>query len=598
MDLGAKITAAGTSFALYSKSAEAVTLCLAANGEEQEHICARDGDIWRVFVPEARAGQRYAWLIASRRLRCPYGKAFDGEWALLLDESFDWGQDRLPRTPLAQTLIYETHVRGFTQQHAAVPVEQRGTYLGLTDPGVIAHLKKIGVTAVELLPIAELVDEPALVARGLCNYWGYNPIGYFAPAARYRASHTPGDEVREFKAMVKALHAAGLEVYLDVVYNHTAEGEAQLPALSFRGIDNRSYYRFNPDGSLVNHTGCGNTLDASQPAVQALVLDSLRYWAEVMHVDGFRFDLATVLGRQTPGSASDAFNRHAPLLEAIRNDSVLSQRKLIAEPWDSHTYQLGNFPAPFYEWNDRFRDHARRFWRQEPLVARPLAEALSGNLPRSLDFVTAHDGFCLLDLVSYEHKHNLANGEDNRDGTDENHSSNHGEEGPSPSPAVNAARLTQRKNLLATLFFSRGVPMLLGGDEIGRTQNGNNNAYCQDNATSWYDWQHQDNAFAAFVARLASARRQLDRSGPVSLLRYDGAAMSEDDWNNSITMSFALRFGDASFVAFNASPVALDFVLPPGEWDVLIDTVNDDKRVQTRQTIVGAASLQALQRRA
>ena len=438
--------------------------------------------------------------------------------SLVVDPSFDWAGDAHPRIPWSRTVIYETHLKGFTARHPDVPPELRGTYLGFAQPAVIDYLKRLGVTAVEFLPLHAFIDDDFLQRRGLRNYWGYNSLGFFAPEGRYSSGGDGGDQVCEFKELVKALHRAGIEVILDVVYNHSAEGGNLGPTLSFRGIDNAVYYRlFEPNPRFYyDVTGTGNSLDTSHPVVRRMIVDSLRDWVEEMHVDGFRFDLAPALGRDADGRSEEA-----GFLDSLRDEPALAGAKLIAEPWDlgEFGYRLGQFPYGWSEWNDRFRDAARRFWRGEDDFAGELAARMSGSPDifgvagrtslASINFVTAHDGFTLRDLVSYERKHNLANGELNRDGSDHNYSYNHGIEGETTDPAVAAARDRRVRNLLATLFLSRGVPMLLAGDEIGRSQQGNNNAYCQDNETSWLDWACLEcsEPLRAFTASLIALRR-------------------------------------------------------------------------------------------
>jgi glycogen operon protein len=421
--------------------------------------------------------------------------------SVVIDASFDWERDQRLSTPWANTIIYEAHIKGFTELNTDVPPNLRGTYRGFTHPAVVAHFQDLGVTAIELLPVHAFVDDDFLVRRGLRNFWGYKTLGYFAPEARYSSAGNGGEQVREFKEMVKALHRAGLEVILDVVYNHTAESGSFGPTLSYRGIDNVVYYRlFQPEKRFYDDvTGTGNTLNAAHPQVRRLILDSLRYWVEDMHIDGFRFDLAPALARDEHG-----FSKDSPLFQAIQRDPILSTVKLIAEPWDlgDGGYRLGDFPSGWSEWNDRFRNAARRFWKGDLGMVAELSARVSGSEDifassgrshyASINFVTAHDGFTLMDLVSYERKHNLDNGELNRDGSDYNASWNHGTEGESNDPTINLMRLRDIKNLIGTLLLSRGVPMLLAGDEFGRTQLGNNNAYCQDNPISWLSWQHSE----------------------------------------------------------------------------------------------------------
>jgi glycogen operon protein len=519
---------------------------------------------------------------------------------VVVDTSFDWGEDIPPRTSWQDTLIYETHVRGMTMRHPEVPPELRGTYAGLATPPVITHLKSLGVTAVELLPVQFSVTEPWLARSGLTNYWGYSPIGYFAPQARYAAG---ADPVAEWKQMVKTLHAAGIEVIVDVVYNHTAEGDHRGPALCYRGIDNPGFYRLRPDdlGRYVDWTGTGNTVDITQPWALQVVMDSLRYWVTEMHVDGFRFDLATVLGR-----IGESFQRRAGFFAAVSQDPVLRGVKLIAEPWDlgPHGYQLGEFPRGWGEWNGRFRDVIRDFWRDSGGLVDDLAAALTGSAElfgrrgpgASINFITSHDGFTLADLVSHDHKHNLANKEENEDGENHNRSWNSGAEGPTDDPEILALRRRRVRSLLTTLFISQGVPTLLGGDEIGRTQGGNNNAYCQDNEISWYDWEGMDSELVAFTQRLSAFRRQhpvLRRTGwltgrtqadglpDVGWFTPEGKPMDGPDWevDYARTLSVFLNAfeGDSSLLAyFNGRPASHPFTIPPSlagrAWNVEITT--------------------------
>ncbi len=522
--LGASYDGTGTNFALFSEVATRVQLCLFDDLgiETRVLLPERTGHVWHGYLPQCAAGQRYAFRVfgpydPSAGHRCdpeqllidPYARQIDGRICTVVDNTFDWGDDLRPQTSLSRTVIYETHVKGFTATHPDIPEDIRGTYAGLGHPAALAHLKRLGVTAIELLPIQQFLHERFLREKGLKNYWGYAPIGFFAPHAEYRATNDP---VRELKTTIKALHAAGIEVILDVVYNHTGEGGPDEVATCFRGIDNRAYYRLAPADRrrYIDYTGTGNTLDIRNPWVLQLVMDSLRYWVEEMHVDGFRFDLAPALSREP-----DTPHPQSGFLRAAQQDPVLSTVKLIAEPWDlgPDGYQLGRFPMQWAEWNGRYRDSIRDFWRGAKGMLGELACRVSGSADifghrrpyASINFITAHDGFTLADLVSYEQKHNEANLENNRDGHDDNRSSNYGVEGRTDDPAILEVRKRQRKNYLATLLLSQGVPMLLGGDELGRTQHGNNNAYCQDNETSWFDW-NADEELIEWTRRLIELR--------------------------------------------------------------------------------------------
>lgn len=603
--LGATWDGEGTNFALYSHVAAAVELCLFGGPDGQAEVerlrlPERTGDVWHGYLPDVRPGQCYGYRVHGRYapeegVRCnpakllldPYARAIAGtvHWddslygytigdpnedlsmdprdsapavpkCVVVDDAFQWEDDRPPGIPWQRTVIYECHVKGMTIRHPDVPEALRGTYLGLATDAVIDHLKALGVTTLELLPIQHFVSERPLVERGLSNYWGYNTIGFFAPDARY-ATGRLGQQVTEFKSMVKRLHRAGIEVLIDVVYNHTGEGNHLGPTLCFRGIDNAAYYRLAPEHPryYVDWSGCGNTWNANHERALQLVVDSLRYWAIEMHVDGFRFDLAPVLGR-----SDGRFDPHAVFFQIVQQDPVLSRLKLIAEPWDlgPEGYQVGRFPSGWVEWNDQFRDTVRRFWRGDPGHLGVVASRLSGSSDlfgargpfASVNFVTCHDGLTLRDLVTYDAKHNEANGEDNRDGADENFSRNWGVEGPTNVPRVVNLRQRMMRNFLATLAFSQGVPMLSHGDEIGRTQRGNNNAYCQDNEISWLDWSlHQEERellkFARAVFQLRAAnpvfrRRHFFRgraaqpSGTkdVTWLRLDGREMTAADWQD------------------------------------------------------------------
>jgi isoamylase len=594
----------GTNFSLFSENASHVELCLFDEQDRETRVplTERTAFNWHGYLPGVGPGQRYAYRVhgewnpgaghrfnPSKLLIDPYAKAIEGEVAwdvasvlpydpddpgadltrdptddadampksVVVDPGFDWEDDQPPATPWHQTLIYEVHVKGFTQRHPGVREDLRGTYAGLASDEAIAHLRSLGVTAVELLPVHHIIDEHALVERGLTNYWGYSSIGYFAPHARYAATGSRGEQVREFKGMVKALHRAGIEVILDVVYNHTAEGNHLGPMLAFKGIDNVSYYRTIPGDAryYMDFTGTGNSLNPVHPSVLRLIMDSLRFWVLEMHVDGFRFDLASALAREFY-----EVNRLSAFFDVIHQDPVLSQVKLIAEPWDVGPggYQVGNFPVLWTEWNGLYRDEMRDFWRGQAHGVAGFASRITGSSDlyerdgrrpfASINFITAHDGFTMADLVSYNGKHNEANLEDNRDGTDDNRSWNCGVEGPTDDPAVLALRERQHMNMLATLLLSQGVPMLLGGDEMGRSQGGNNNAYCQDNEISWFSWE-LDEAQArllVFTRRLIALRRAhpifrrrqffggetFNGSGlpDIRWFRPDGREMSRRDW--------------------------------------------------------------------
>ena len=564
LPLGIELADGGAYVSLQSTYADAVTLCLIddAGHETQIPIVERDARAWHAFIPGVGAGQRYGYRVSgpydpSRGLRFnpnkllidPYARAICGEVdygpaiygydmdnptqpsaldsaghvpvGVTVDEAFDWGDDRRPHVRMADSIIYEVHVKGFSARNPEVPTELRGTYAGLAHPASIAYLTQLGVTAVELLPVHQSVTEPSVHAHGLVNYWGYNTVGFFAPNAAYSSAVRAGrvgGQVREFKSMVKALHAAGIEVILDVVYNHTAEGNHLGPTLSFRGLDNPSYYRLDTGdlATYVDTSGTGNSLAAGSVVALRLIMDSLRYWVEEMHVDGFRFDLAAALARQ-----DGSFGQSSAFFDIIAQDPVLSRVKLIAEPWDvgqRDSYDVGRFPALWSEWNGAYRDTVRDFWRSTPGLLSTYSTRITGSsdlyggqLRRptaSVNFVTAHDGFTLRDLVSYDTKHNEANLENNTDGANDNRSWNCGVEGPTDDPKINALRSREQRALLTTLFTSFGVPMLLGGDEIGRTQQGNNNAYCQDNELAWFDWAAADEELLAFTRRLVAMRRE------------------------------------------------------------------------------------------
>ena len=633
--LGATWDGAGVNFALFSKHAERVEVCLfdPKGRREIERVELRDRTdfVWHCYLPEARPGLFYGYRVhgphdpdrgqrfdPTKVLLDPYAKLIKGKIGAglgrcqVVDTAFSWGDDRAPRTPWADTVVYELHVRGFTQRHPGVAEQLRGTYAGLATAPVIEHLKQLGVTAVELLPVHAFVDERRLLQHGLRNYWGYNSIGFFAPEQRYSASGTLG----EFKTMVKTLHAAGIEVILDVVYNHTAEGDHGGPTLSFRGIDNLIYYRLDAahPRRYLNLTGTGNSFNSSHRVVLALIMDSLRYWVQEMHVDGFRFDLASTLAR----SGSHLFDRNGAFLCAVRQDPVISQVKLIAEPWDvaEGGYQLGNFPPGWAEWNDKYRDTVRSYWKGEGGVIGEVASRLSGSSDifqptgrgptASINYVTAHDGFTLHDLVSYNQKHNDANLEHNRDGSDNNRSWNCGAEGETTNRSVSDLRAKQKRNLLATLLFSQGVPMLLAGDEMGRTQAGNNNAYCHDSPLSWLDWDLDDDAesLLAFTRKLIRLRgehplfrrRTYFRGRAVrdpemkdiSWLNPDGKEMSDHDWNKTFARALGVLISgrglterdefarlvedDNLLLLLNAHDEDITFTLPGGPWRSLLDT--------------------------
>jgi glycogen operon protein len=655
--LGAAYDGGGTNFSLFSEIADGVELCLLDDegGEERLRLEEVDAFCWHGYLPAVAPGQRYGYRVhgpwaPERGQRCnpakllldPYAKAIEGQaqWdqacfpynfgdensrndedsapfvprSVVHNPYFDWGNDRPPDIQLNESVIYEVHVKGFTARHPEIPEAQRGTYSGLAHPAAIEYLTRLGVTAVELLPVHQFLHDAHLVERGLGNYWGYNSIGFLAPHNEYAATGQRGEQVAEFKAMVRALHEAGIEVILDVVYNHTAEGSHLGPVLSMKGIDNAAYYRLvNEDPRFYyDTTGTGNSLNVRHPHTLQLIMDSLRYWVTEMHVDGFRFDLAASLARQF-----HEVDRLSAFFDLIQQDPVVSQVKLIAEPWDigEGGYQVGNFPALWSEWNGRYRDTVRDFWRGEPATLGEFASRLTGSSDlyqadtrhpgASVNFVTAHDGFTLRDLVSYNEKHNEANGEDGADGESYNRSWNCGVEGDTDDKAVLTLRHRQQRNFLTTLLLSQGVTMLLGGDESGRTQRGNNNAYCQDNETSWYDWDRVDDDLLDFTRRLIALRREhpvlrrrrwfQGRSirGSVDLgwCKPDGDEMGDDDWDAGSASSVGLflnggaitdrdrrgqRVTDDSFLLlFNAHSDPIDWTLPKqwgGSWELVIDT--------------------------
>jgi isoamylase len=606
--LGATFDGAGTNFAVFSEVATAVELCLFSEqgAESRVRLPECTAYVWHGYLYGVRPGHAYGFRVhgpydPAQGLRCnpakllvdPYAKAIRGglTWdeavfgycfgdpdgppnlqdsapyvprSVVVSPYFDWGADRPPRIPWQDTVIYELHVRGFTQKACALPRHLRGTYAGLGHPVTIEYLRGLGITAVELQPVHAFVHEHALVQRGLVNYWGYNPLGYFAPHAEYISEHDPQVQVLEFKQMVKDLHRAGIEVILDVVYNHTAEGNHLGPTLSLRGLDNAAYYRLAEDRRYyMDYTGCGNSFEMRNPQVLKLFMDSLRYWVQEMHVDGFRFDLAAALAREL-----HAVDRLAAFMNLIQQDPVVSQVKLIAEPWDvgEGGYQVGNFPSLWSEWNGRYRDTVRDYWRGADQTLGELASRLTGSsdlyettgrLPHaSINYVTAHDGLCLRDLVSYNDKHNEANGEDNRDGDPDNRSWNCGVEGPTDDPEVLALRARMQRNFLVTLLLSEGVPMLLSGDELGHTKRGNNNTYCQDNALSWIDWSAPDHDLHEFTRALVGFRqahpvfrrlrwfqgRAVRGTGlhDIGWFRPDGDPMTEQDWQTGFSKALGL----------------------------------------------------------
>jgi glycogen operon protein len=630
--LGAHWDGAGTNFAVFSTAGAyggAVELCLVGDGEVRVPMDG-DQDIWSVYLPGIGPGQRYGYRAsgpfaperglrfdASRMLTDPYALALEPaggdrareQHALVVDESFDWGDDAPPDVPWSETVLYETHVQGISQTHPDVPAGLRGTYAGMGSVPVVDHLVSLGATAVELLPVHAFVTEQRLLDMGLVNYWGYTTLGFLAPHGPYRSSLQPGSQVAEFKTMVKTLHAAGLEVILDVVYNHTCEGGPGGPALCFRGLANEVYYRLVPGdpSRYVDTTGTSNTLDVDRPEVLRLIMDSLRYWVSEMHVDGFRFDLAATLARDR-----GSFDRLASFFDLVYQDPVVGAVKLIAEPWDIGDYQVGRFPRGWAEWNDRYRDDVRDFWRGRGGV-RAMGYRLTGSSDlygadrrgpdASVNFVTAHDGKTLRDLVTYERKHNEANGESNRDGTGDDRAQNFGVEGESDDPRIVAARARRQRNFIATLVLSQGVPMLLGGDERGRTQGGNNNAYCQANEISFYDWSEDAaaQALTAFTSHAigvmlghASLRRRsfFDGSGDpsdIAWLDSRGQAMTGAGWSDPGNQFIAyLLAGDRAgepdddvLVVFNATSQAAAFVVPGVDgqrFTLLLDTGLDDGR--------------------
>ena len=674
---GATWDGLGVNFAIYSECADRVQLCLFEGPESEKsedyYLPDRTGYVWHGYIQGVKPGQLYGYRVhgqwepenghrfnPAKLLIDPYATALSGPvrwdaplfpyklngpkedlerdddddaWGMpkcvITTSHFDWENDRTPFRPLDESVIYEVHIKGFSIRNPAVPEELRGTYAGLAAPASIEYLKKLGITAVELMPVHAFLDDKHLVDRSLVNYWGYNTTNFFSPDARYSSARDGGDQVAEFKAMVKALHTAGIEVILDVVYNHTSEGNHMGPMLSFRGVDNSTYYRLVPDQPryYMDYTGTGNTLNMRHPQVLKLVMDSLRYWVTEMHVDGFRFDLASALARELHD-----VDRLSAFFDIINQDPIISRMKLIAEPWDvgEGGYQVGKFPPLWAEWNGKYRDTVRRYWKGDEGQLAELGYRLTGSSDlyeregrrpsASINFVTAHDGFTLADLVSYEQKHNEDNGEDNKDGANDNHSWNYGVEGPTDDPEVNELRERQQRNLLATLLLSQGVPMICGGDEIGRTQRGNNNGYCQDNEISWYDWNLDDRqrALLDFTRRLIALRREhpnlrrrkffqdrrIDPKGAghrevdgrhekdIMWLRPDGQEMSEDEWQAGWARSLGLRLSgktldsvgagsdqaadDTFLLLLNGHQNKVCFRLPLSStghgWEVVVDT--------------------------
>lgn len=674
--LGATYDSNGVNFAVFSEYATKIELCLFDNPDdptESRRVALTEctGRIWHGYIPGLKPGQMYGYRVygpyepenghrfnPNKLLIDPYAKALSGtlDWndslfgyqtgnenedlsfseidsapfmprAVVISPDFDWEDDKRPDTAYYNTVIYELHVKGFTRLNNNIPENIRGTYSAIAHPDSIAYLKELGVTAVELMPVHYFITDKGLKDKGLCNYWGYNTLNFFAPATQYSNKSDLNDhQVIEFKNMVKQLHKAGIEVILDVVYNHTAEGNQMGPTLSFKGIDNACYYRLTEDNKryYMDYTGTGNTLNAHLPNVLQLMMDSLRYWILEMHVDGFRFDLAATLAREL-----HEVNQLSAFFDIIHQDPVISQVKLIAEPWDigEGGYQVGKFPPGWGEWNGKFRDSVRDFWNGDESVLGEFAQRITGSADlfadyrrptASINFITAHDGFTLNDLVSYNEKHNEANGEDNNDGESHNRSNNYGAEGPTDDQGINELRERQKRNFLATLFLSQGVPMLLAGDEIGRTQQGNNNSYCQDNEISWIDWAKGDNALLEFTKKLIRlrldhavfSRKNWFRRQPVknngiediAWFRPDGSQMTPDNWDTSFARSVAIFLNglglnainsegekvvdDNFYLVFNAHTEAIGYKLPAAEyckeWRVVIDTASFEQNQDTK----------------
>lgn len=680
--LGATWDGDGVNFALFAEHATGVELCLFDETDGTRQVAClplteQTDLVWHGYLPDVRPGQRYGYRVhgpyqpaeghrfnPAKLLLDPYAKAIDGtvQWndavfgyqvghqdadlipderdsapampkSVVIDPAFDWEEDRPPRIPWHETIIYEVHVKGFTARHPDVPSDLRGTYTGLACPPALDYLCSLGITAVELLPIHQFVADRHLVERGLTNYWGYNSIGFFAPDVRYASGGGLGEQVREFKSMVKTLHRAGLEVILDVVYNHTAEGNHLGPTLCFRGIDNAAYYRLVAEDRrhYMDYTGCGNTLNMQHPRSVQLIMDSLRYWIQEMHVDGFRFDLASALAREL-----HEVDRLGTFFDVIHQDPVISQVKLIAEPWDIGPggYQVGNFPPGWAEWNGKYRDTVRDFWRGEDSTLAEFASRFTGSSDlyqsggrrpvASINFVTAHDGFTLRDLVSYNDKHNEANGEENTDGESHNRSWNCGAEGHTDDPAVNTLRARQQRNFLATLLLSQGIPMLLGGDEIGRGQGGNNNGYCQDNEISWYDWERTDQDLLHFTKSVIRLWREHPvfrrrrwfqgrdihgtEASDIGWYKPDGHPMTDEDWQAGFAKSLGIYLNgkaipdpgprgeriedDRFYLLFNAHHESCPFVIPGAglgrRWVKVLDTAEPVAMESTETLAAGS----------
>ncbi len=668
--LGSTFDGTGTNFAIFSEAATKVELCLVDPRGKETRVELKEvhAHVWHAYLPEVGPGQAYGYRVhgeyaPERGLRCdpskllvdPYARAFQGEFdgdaslysydihaepagtgrneddslghtmlSVVINPFFDWQGDHRPNVPDEEAVIYETHVKGMTMTHPDIPEAMRGTYAGMGHPAMIDYLKDLGITTVELMPVHQFLQDDRLRAIGLRNYWGYNTFGFFAPQADYAMANKPGEIVAEFKSMVRSLHAAGLEVILDVVYNHTAEGNHLGPTIAFRGIDNKAYYRVveGDEAHYMDYTGTGNSLNVRHPHSLQLIMDSLRYWVTEMHVDGFRFDLASTLAREL-----DDVSKLATFFDLVQQDPVVSQVKLIAEPWDigHNGYQVGNFPPIWCEWNGKYRDTVRDFWRGEPATLGEFASRLTGSSDlyanngrrptASINFITAHDGFTLKDLVSYNEKHNMANGEDNRDGESHNRSWNCGVEGPTENHDIRKLRRRQQRNFITTLLLSQGTPMICHGDEFGRTQNGNNNAYCQDNELAWMDWSMLDldknSEFFGFVKRVLGIRskhpvfrrQRFLTGGPlgsdvrdrdIAWMVPSGKLMTQDDWDHdfgraimvyfngsaiSETDEFGQPIKDDSFILiFNAHDGDIEFTLPGrelgGKWKLMVDTAD------------------------